>query len=742
MSNKDLRMETFASKELVKPVTLHVYEFHTSELYENKFKLIRGAACRINNRNTCGVFEDGKYIYTTEKIEENIPNANFNLVYLGEQTLEVLENKNVYSELIKYYITENLKTVKIYGRYRKYACGSSITSKWIMTEEGFKTFVSENKQINLERKYHISVSVKNNGKAYLEINTSSVFSSNQTVADLLVRGTDLIGMKVKNEWAKISQTGILKEICDWTVTAPLDFADSLKAYYIDKKEGFRVENFPDDTPVVKVELEPGKVFPYYPQALKPILTREKVGQIDPQFSLAIERYVKRDMALRVELDKDFIHDIGELSQIGNLEFEQKMCPVLELGYRPGTVPLPQFICGNNRKLNCGEEFKVFNYGFYHKPDRKIKIAYIYPKNELSLMGAVANAICDFAAKGKYHGEKDAYITEGLMDIQMKALAKEEYELGNITDYKRAANRLREIEDIDIVIGIVPDEMDDDGPYNPFKSIWAEANIPSQMISIKTAKLFEKGKAEGNKTKYYLHNILLGILGKTGGIPWIIKDMPGNVDCFVGLDVATAEKGIHFPACSVVFDKDGRLLGFYKPKSVQRGEKITTKILQDIFDQVIFTYEAKFGKSPKNIVIHRDGFSNEDDEWYRNYFAAQKISYTIVEVRKNISSKLVMIEDDVIKNPTAGYCVYNKQKAFLVTTNMKNKKGSPNPLLVEKKCGDISMGDILKQIFYLSQLHVGSTQKMRLPITTGYADKICKNREFVAEGKMDQRLFFL
>ena len=53
-----------------------------------------------------------------------------------------------------------------------------------------------------------------------------------------------------------------------------------------------------------------------------------------------------------------------------------------------------------------------------------------------------------------------------------------------------------------------------------------------------------------------------------------------------------------------------------------------------------------------------------------------------------------------------------------------------------------MGDVLKQVLYLSQLHVGSTQKMRLPITTGYADKICKNREFVPEGKMNQRLFFL
>lgn len=34
--SKELKMEVFASKEPVKSVRLHVYEFHTSELYENR----------------------------------------------------------------------------------------------------------------------------------------------------------------------------------------------------------------------------------------------------------------------------------------------------------------------------------------------------------------------------------------------------------------------------------------------------------------------------------------------------------------------------------------------------------------------------------------------------------------------------------------------------------------------------------------------------------------------------------
>ena len=572
------------------------------------------------------------------------------------------------------------------------------------------------------------------------------FSSNQTVADYLEKGLNLIGQEVKNDWAKNNQTGILTEICDLTVTDKLDFADSLKAYYIQRNEAYRVENISDDTRIVKVALQTGIELPYYPQALKPVLTRETVSRMDAAFSMRTESLVKRNMKTRVLLDQDFIQDIGTIEPLDGMKFETDPCTVEKIGYKKGKVKEPLLVCGKDKALKCGEEFKVFNYGFYRKTEKEIKIGYLYPRNSYDLMKAVVNGIYTFAKLGKYHVEKDLYTMAGLLDLDVKAMVREEYELGDITDYKRAANKLQKIEGIDLVIALVPDGMEEDGPYNPFKTIWAKANIPSQMISMKTAKLFAEEAKEGNKAKnssrYYLHNIILGILGKTGGIPWVVKDMPGNVDCFVGLDVATIAKGIHYPACSVVFDKYGRLLGFYKPAAPQQGEKITTRILQDIFDQVIFAYEDRFGEMPKNIVIHRDGFSNEDDEWYKNYFAAKGIMYNIIEVRKNISSKLIFWQNGQIENPPMGYCVYNADKGYLVTTNMKNKKGSPNPILIEKKCGNLSMADILTQVLYLSQLHVGSTQKMRLPITTGYADKICKNREFVPEGKMDDRLFFL
>ena len=52
-----------------------MYGLHSQKIGE-KHEIIRGAAWRIRNYNHCGVFEDGEYIYTTDKVDEKIPNAD------------------------------------------------------------------------------------------------------------------------------------------------------------------------------------------------------------------------------------------------------------------------------------------------------------------------------------------------------------------------------------------------------------------------------------------------------------------------------------------------------------------------------------------------------------------------------------------------------------------------------------------------------------------------------------------
>ena len=43
-------------------------------------------------------------------------------------------------------------------------------------------------------------------------------------------------------------------------------------------------------------------------------------------------------------------------------------------------------------------------------------------------------------------------------------------------------------------------------------------------------------------------------------------------------------------------------------------------------EILNSYEEKYGELPKNIVIHRDGFSRESLNWYEEYFGKYNINF--------------------------------------------------------------------------------------------------------------------
>ena len=305
----------------------------------------------------------------------------------------------------------------------------------------------------------------------------------------------------------------------------------------------------------------------------------------------------------------FLRDIVNLSLLNDLEFIPDYIDAEQIGYTEQKFECPTIICGNGRKLSYSKQSMVFGNGFYKQPEKTGRFAYFYPKGKKDLMRSFAISLTDFFIKGQIFGDSK-FMIPNLMTSELKTVCNQEYEIGESINYKKLVRSLSEEIKFDVAIVLVPTEEDESNPYSTFKTAWAEKNIPSQMINIKTAEMFEK---RAPNTKRFMQNIALGIFAKTGGIPWIVDNVPGNVDCFVGIDVATLDKGIHYPTCATVFDKNGRPISFYKPKKAQKGEKINSDILQEIFDEVILGYEEVTGVTLKNLIIHRDGFSNEDAE---------------------------------------------------------------------------------------------------------------------------------
>ena len=731
-----LKLEVFESKNVIEPLEFFVYKITPKEQVTNIQQFMRSAAGKISYRLSIPAFTDDRRIFTLAEIKNTDVDNSFSIKFEEKTTLPIQSNKKVYQDGIEYFINEKLRGVRFLEKYNKYKVSNTITSAFI--SEIKSTLSSDDKQFRLRREYKYSIKLSEENKAQMWLNIRSELETNKTVFDLYNLGKDFEGLKVINDWGRFGESGIITSIGPETVVDDLPNFKPLKQYMIDTKQERRIQKCPDESPVVHVKMRNGKEICYYPQALKPVVTLERIATEDTAFSKRIEKYIKLDMQTRQKIAQEFIIDIGQISALNNLEFGLTYVDSEKLGYSNHILDCPKIICGNGKKIDYNKLSFLFANGFYKQPGNPVRFAYFYPTGKKKLMRSFAFSLTDFLQKGSLFGNS-SYLVPKLMDSEFKAAYDQEYEIGDKTGYKKLVRSIPDSTTFDVAIVLVPTEEDESNPYSTFKTAWAEKNIPSQMISIKTAELFEK---KDKNAIWFMQNIALGIFAKSGGIPWIVDDVPGDIDCFVGMDVATLEKGIHYPTCATVFDKNGRPISFYKPKKAQKGEKINEEILQEIFDEVILGYEENTGKQIKNLVIHRDGFSNEDALWYKKYFEKKGINYSVVEVKKFVSSKLLRDENGIARNPECGDCLISDDEAFVVTTDIKEGRASPRPLHIKKQVGNLSMDIIVRQILTLSCMHFGATKKSRLPVTTFYADKICKNIDYVPEGKFGNRLFFL
>lgn len=357
---------------------------------------------------------------------------------------------------------------------------------------------------------------------------------------------------------------------------------------------------------------------------------------------------------------------------------------------------------------------------------------------------VVQAILDYT-NGKINHVKDRYLHPNLLPLKFYPKAFH-YKKGDRLSYEETAHEIKKSPNINFAVAALPIELDeadyyDDSvasPYDSFKRVFADLDIPPQMVSLSMVK-----NLGTNNVRYRLQNLILGILCKSGGIPWILESPMDDVDCFIGLDVGTQEKGIHYPACSVCLDGRGNLIGYYSTNVAQRGEIIETKSLETIFNRVLTAYKEVNGSYPKHIVIHRDGFSHEESDWYDAYFGRRDIQFDVVEIRKNIPLRLMDTEQASSEmNPTSGSVIIKGNEAYLISTDVKPYLGAPRPLLLVHRKGSLPMESIVRQIYVLSEMHVGSMRTSRLPLTTLYADKICKHHDHVPHDVLSNKLYFL
>lgn len=281
----------------------------------------------------------------------------------------------------------------------------------------------------------------------------------------------------------------------------------------------------------------------------------------------------------------------------------------------------------------------------------------------------------------------------------------------------AVDRFQEM-DLDILLALFPflpdedgeDDPDEWGPYRVLKSLAVGRGIPSQVVM------------EGTIAKgFALGNVVLGILGKTGNIPYTLSGRMPGVDLVVGLDIARARKS-HLPgsvnatAIARIYLGDGEFLRYVIHDAPIEGETVPDGVLQSLFPRRDF--------QGKRVVVHRDGYFRGGERgaferWGRDIGA----TFHLIEVIKSGSPRIYGINGGDALLPEKGMLLKASESDVLLVSSLPPfKDATPNPLHIRTD-GSLPLKSAIDSILALTFLHYGSIQPPRLPVTLHYSDRI-------------------
>ena len=640
-------------------------------------------------------------IYATEKLTDTISIHEYTVkpVHQGEASLEASSYTN--EGPLQEFVKQDVKRA-VADRFEVSGIDSIIepTPQRTANSDLFEAY----------RKYKCRIRVDANGTVICGVDVAYRLESTFSAAEWVERGHDISGVTVKHDTDLYdsARTATVEEIIDMDYDDVLDGPGVPMSEYHEKHvDQDVIQSMRDDDPLiadVRYGSDEDSIFPQLLDYCKVIPTFDQLGRVDEEFLNVIHNESRMKPEERFTVVSSFVDLLGPTPYF---DFDPEPQPT-NAGYREQTTPnLPnlRFGDGNTGYYGAGG-LERNEYGVYRAPETFDIIA-LYPEDEeerarpyvLSLL----NTLDDY-------------------DANPSDFHQETYELGSEFHYSEPAQKASEY---DAALIVVPDEdkvaaAEYDDPYPEFKRRLGQLGVPSQMISVNSL---------GNDS--YCGNICSSLIGKAGGVPWRIDEIPGGVDAFVGLDVTyDHETQQHLGAAANVIMADGTILAS-EAVTKQAGETFNEDDVANVIKHVLEIFAEEEGRPPRHVVIHRDGKFYLDIESLINRLDKARDliqQFDLVEIRKSGNPRIAAYDESnsrfEVADKGVAFHVYNGDHTYLTTTGGNESiPGTPQPLQIVQRYGSTDLETLAEQTYWLSEAHVGSLRRStRLPITTYYADK--------------------
>ena len=469
-------------------------------------------------------------IYATEKLHDEIKIHGYPIraVYQGEATLEAwsYSNDGPIQELVKQDVKRTL------DRHFEVSGIDSII-------EPKPDQYAASGLFEAYRKYKCRIRVDADGTVICGVDVSYQLESTFSAAEWVRRGYDIEDVRVKHDTDLYdsARTATVVELIDMDYDDILDGPGVPMSEYHEKHVAKDViESTRAGDPLI-ANLQYGSddesVYPQVLEYCNVIPTFDQLAQVDDAFLEVILRESRMKPHERFSVVTSFVDGLGPTPYFG---FDPVPQPT-NTGYREQDIRGgPNLRFGDGKTGFYGADgLERKGYGVYKAPE-SFDILAMYPEDEESAARPYVLSLLQKLAE--YEGEPTKF-------------DQETYTLGSEFHYSQAAKNASEY---DAALIVVPDkddaaEAEFDDPYPEFKRRLGQLGVPSQMISV-----------ENLTSESYRGNICAALIGKAGGVPWRIHDVPGDVDAFVGLDVTYDHtSGQHLGAAANVIMADGTIL---------------------------------------------------------------------------------------------------------------------------------------------------------------------------------------
>jgi hypothetical protein len=211
-------------------------------------------------------------------------------------------------------------------------------------------------------------------------------------------------------------------------------------------------------------------------------------------------------------------------------------------------------------------------------------------------------------------------------------------------------------------------------------------------------------------------VIMGVLAKTGNIPFVLAEPLEFAQLVVGLDWVQRRTVDRAVGMSRIYRRDGLFMRYFMEiRELASDAPIPLEMLQALFPEAIF--------KGKQIIVQHDGqFSPALLEALQAWGKKLKSEFYPVEIMQRDIPRLYALDNGVTQAPWGSVFLLNEKEAFVVSS-IPSADSTPRPLQIRCPLGNLPIEQAVYSALCWTLLHYGTLGTPKLPVSIQHAENL-------------------